>query len=254
MQTDLIIKKHFEKSMKDYEKNAIVQSMMASKMMIELCKISTDFEYVLELGCGTGLLTKKILNDLKFKKYYANDLIEKSKNYVQKIIPNSQFLCGSALKIRPTKKMDLIISNAMFQWFGNLDKAIEILKRSLNKGGILAFSTFGPENFKEINALTGLSLNYKTKDEIVEILQKQGFEVLYAENFYEELTFKTPLELLAHMKNTGVNSLSEKTWTITKVKEFCDKYSKMYPKSKLTYSPIVVITRWAKADKSQLNK
>lgn len=243
MQTDLIVKKHFEKSMKDYEKNAIVQSMMASKMMIELCRISTDFEYVLELGCGTGLLTKKILNDLKFKKYYANDLIEKSKNYVQKIIPNSQFLCGSALKIRPTKKMDLIISNAMFQWFGNLDKAIEILKRSLNKGGILAFSTFGPENFKEINALTGLSLNYKTKDEIVEILQKQGFEVLYAENFYEELTFKTPLELLAHMKNTGVNSLSEKTWTITKVKEFCDKYSKMYPKSKLTYSPIVVIAK-----------
>lgn len=243
MQTDLIVKKHFEKSMKDYEKNAIVQSMMASKMMIELCKISTDFEYVLELGCGTGLLTKKILNDLKFKKYYANDLIEKSKNYVQKIIPNSQFLCGSALKIRPTKKMDLIISNAMFQWFGNLDKAIEILKRSLNKGGILAFSTFGPENFKEINALTGLSLNYKTKDEIVEILQKQGFEVLYAENFYEELTFKTPLELLAHMKNTGVNSLSEKTWTIKKVKEFCDKYSKMYPKSKLTYSPIVVIAK-----------
>ncbi len=243
MQTDLIVKKHFEKSMKDYEKNAIVQSMMASKMMIELCKISTDFEYVLELGCGTGLLTKKILNDLKFKKYYANDLIEKSKNYVQKIIPNSQFLCGSALKIRPTKKMDLIISNAMFQWFGNLDKAIEILKRSLNKGGILAFSTFGPENFKEINALTGLSLNYKTKDEIVEILQNQGFEVLYAENFYEELTFKTPLELLAHMKNTGVNSLSEKTWTIKKVKEFCDKYSKMYPKSKLTYSPIVVIAK-----------
>lgn len=243
MQTDLIVKKHFEKSMKDYEKNAIVQSMMASKMMIELCKISTDFEYVLELGCGTGLLTKKILNDLKFKKYYANDLIEKSKNYVQKIIPNSQFLCGSALKIRPTKKMDLIISNAMFQWFGNLDKAIEILKRSLNKDGILAFSTFGPENFKEINALTGLSLNYKTKDEIVEILQNQGFEVLYAENFYEELSFKTPLELLAHMKNTGVNSLSEKTWTITKVKEFCDKYSKMYPKSKLTYSPIVVIAK-----------
>ena len=76
MQTDLIIKKHFEKSMKDYEKNAIVQSMMASKMMIELCKISTDFEYVLELGCGTGLLTKKILNDLKFKKYYAKNYSE----------------------------------------------------------------------------------------------------------------------------------------------------------------------------------
>lgn len=238
-----LIKKHFEKSMDKYDKNATVQDLMASKLIIELEKISNNFENILELGSGTGLLTKRINSHIKYSNFFANDLVEKSKVYVQKIIPKSNFLCGNALKIKPSKKMDLIISNAMFQWFENLDKAISIIKLSLNKNGILAFSTFSPDNFKEITEITGLSLQYKTQEEIEQILSNQGFEILYSETFYEEIEFKTPLELLAHMKNTGVNSLSEKTWTVKKVKDFCDKFTKKYPKTKLTYSPIIVIAR-----------
>lgn len=182
-------------------------------------------------------------SELDFKNYFANDLVEKSKNYVQNFIPQATFYCGNALKIKPSKKVDLIISNAMFQWFPSFEKAIQTIKSNLKSNGLLAFSTFSPDNFREITDLTGLSLQYKTKEELEQILKNEGFEILYSEQFFEELKFKTPLELLAHMKKTGVNSLSEKTWTITKVKDFCDKYSKKYPKTKLTYSPIIVIAQ-----------
>ena len=46
MQSDLI-KKHFEKSMKNYDQNATVQNLMASKMVLELAKISKNFENIL---------------------------------------------------------------------------------------------------------------------------------------------------------------------------------------------------------------
>lgn len=237
------IKKQFEKSMQDYDQNATVQILMALKMVFELTKISNTFENVLELGSGTGILTKRLASELDFKNYFANDLVEKSKNYVQNFIPQATFYCGNALKIKPSKKVDLIISNAMFQWFPSFEKAIQTIKSNLKSNGLLAFSTFSPDNFKEITDLTGLSLQYKPKEELEQILKNEGFEILYSEQFFEELKFKTPLELLAHMKKTGVNSLSEKTWTITKVKDFCDKYSKKYPKTKLTYSPIIVIAQ-----------
>ena len=84
------IKKHFEKSMKNYDKNATVQKMMASKLVIELSKICQKFDNILELGSGTGILSKQINDNISFKNYYANDLVEKSKLYVQKIIPNSR--------------------------------------------------------------------------------------------------------------------------------------------------------------------
>lgn len=237
------VKKQFEKSMADYDKNAVVQDMMASKMMFELLKVSMNYENILEIGTGTGLLTKYIHRDLNYEHYCGNDIVEKSKIYVNKIIPEANFICGNAMKIKPEKKFDLILSNAVFQWFENFDKLITVLKLGLTKDGIIAFSTFSPKNFCEITELTGLSLKYKSKDELMQIMDSQGFEILYSEEFYEQVKFNTPLELLTHMKKTGVNSLSDKTWTVKHIKNFCDKYSKKYPKTILTYSPIIIIAK-----------
>lgn len=237
------IKKQFEKSLADYDQNASVQNLMAAKMTFELVKISTSFENILELGSGTGLLTKKIAKEIKFQKYYANDIVEKSKLYIEKIIPNLNFIHGNAAKIKIERKADLIISNAMFQWFENIEKFIEITKQKMTKNGILAFSTFSPDNFKEIKEITGLSLKYKTKDELAHILNNQGFEILYSEEFYETIEFNNPLELLTHLKKTGVNSLADKIWTIKEVKNFCDKFSRKNPKTILTYAPIIIIAK-----------
>ena len=184
-------------------------------------------------------MTKEIVKAIKFKTYSANDLVEKSKKYVSEIIPNVQFYCGNALKVK-TPKSDLIISNAMFQWFNKLENICFHCKKQLNSDGILAFSTFSDKNFKEIKNLTGLSLDYKTFDEIKNVVSKE-FEILYAEEFDHILSFNTPLELLAHMKNTGVNSLTTQHWTFKEVKEFCDKYKKEFPQITLTYSPVVII-------------
>lgn len=115
-----LIKKQFEKSFNSYNQNAIVQRLMAEKLVKNLSLIKTDFNSILELGCGTGILTKEIVKAIKFKTYSANDLVEKSKKYVSEIIPNVQFYCGNALKVK-TPKSDLIISNAMFQWFNKLE-------------------------------------------------------------------------------------------------------------------------------------
>lgn len=237
-----LIKNQFEKSMDKYDKNAFAQEILAEKLVEHLIKIKKEYNYVLELGAGTGLLTKQCTKHLLFNKYYANDLIDKSKQYITKIIPDCTFIGGNAQKIKPNKNMDLIISNAMFQWFKNLETVSESFKNILNKDGILAFTTFSTKNFYEIKSLTGLSLEYKNINEIQKELSK-NFEIIYSEEFTHILKFNNPLELLAHMKNTGVNSLSQEHWTFKDVKEFCDRYKTKYPDITLTYAPIIIIAR-----------
>lgn len=237
-----LIKKQFEKSFNSYDQNAIVQKIMAEKLVREISSVKTDFNSVLELGCGTGILTKELVRKINFKTYCANDLVEKSKIYVEKIVPNAEFYCGNALKIKPLKDIDLIVSNAMFQWFSNLENIGFNCKKQLSGDGILAFSTFSNKNFKEIRDLTGISLNYKTFEEIKNVFNSD-FEILHAEEFEHTLKFKTPLELLAHMKNTGVNSLTAQHWTFKEVKDFCDKYKEKYPEITLTYAPVIVVCR-----------
>lgn len=241
MQSDTkIIKKHFQKSIDKYADNADAQKYTADILIKELPV--TDFDNILEIGAGAGILTYFAANTLKWNNYYANDLVEKSEIFVKKYIKDTKFFAGDFRKIKFNKKFDLIISNAVFQWFENTDKILDKCKNLLTKDGLLAFSTFTPNNFKEIRELTGLSLNYKSADDIKNVIEKD-FDLISIKSSEFIMNFDNPLKILAHMKNTGVNSLTETHWGIKEVKNFCDKYSEKFPDLTLTYSPIIVVAK-----------
>ncbi len=238
-----ILKQKFEKSMPKYNENASVQREMAELLVNTLIKnAGQTFAQILELGCGTGLLTEIIADKLFYEHLTCNDIVEKSKFYLDKIVKNYTFIAGNSMKIKPSGRFDLVISNAMFQWFSSLPSALEQYSRFLNKNGILAFSTFSTENFKEIHSVLGLSLKYLSAAEIKDALEKD-FELLEMIEYEKVLEFSNPLELLAHLKNTGVNSLSAKKMTFAGVKNFCDAISANDGKARLTYAPVIVAAR-----------
>lgn len=240
MQTDPNkIKKHFQKSMDKYDDNAVVQKLMAEQLASE---IEGDFEKILEIGAGTGVLTKLISQKCCFSKYSANDLVEESEFFVKKYIPNSTFISGDFREIKFDEKFNLIVSNAVFQWFENTENVLNYCMQLLSPRGILAFSTFSPDNFKEFKEISGLSLKYTSLEELKNILN-QNFEIIKITQFEYTMKFNKAMEILTHMKNTGVNSLAKTKWSITDVKSFCNTYLKQYPEFNLTYSPIIVIAK-----------
>ena len=70
--------------MDKYDENAFVQRITAEKLVSSLSQ--KKFDKILEIGCGTGILTKQIEQNLVFRKYFANDIVEKSKNFIDDLI------------------------------------------------------------------------------------------------------------------------------------------------------------------------
>ncbi len=238
-----ILKQKFEKSMPKYDSNAVVQREMAERLVALLSKnCGGKFSHILELGSGTGVLTKILSDSLEYDFLTCNDIVEKSKSYLTNLGISFDFILGNSAKIKPCGHPDLIISNAMFQWFADLTPVLQHYSRVLSTGGVLAFSTFSTENFREIRDVLGLSLNYLSLVQIQELLQ-HNFEIVAIEEFERVLEFSTPLEMLAHLKNTGVNSLSSGKMTFAQVKTFCDEISTEDGKCSLTYSPVLVVAR-----------
>ena len=135
-------------------------------------------------------------------------------------------------------KYDLIISNAAFQWVENLESFIKLLVSKLNDGGVLLFSTFGPENFREVNFVLGKTLPYYSANELQEIIKDYKNIV---EQEMHVMAFKTPKDILKHIKSTGVNALEMVSWTKTDMQKFENGYNNFCSGiPTLTYHPIYV--------------
>ncbi len=224
-----LIKKRFERSMNTYNDNALIQKKMAKKLINLLPR--TEFDSIFEIGCATGILTKEILKNIKFKNYTANDIVEKSKEYIDKIIPQNTFIEGDIEKIYINQKYDLIIANAVIQWCENPQKTIEKLFSFLNPNGVIAVSIFANDNLKELQTTLNLKSSLKTN--------LNGITEEY------RLLFDSPMDVLKHIKLTGANALTEYKFTKNSLKIFEEKYKTLYSENGkvcLTYKPLYIIS------------
>ena len=143
-------------------------------------------------------------------------------------------------------KFDLIISASTFQWFACPEKTYTRLSEHLFPGGWMVFSTFGENNFRELKILTGSGLTYQSLKEITVLLERD-LEVLHAEEELYTLEFEDPLEVLQHVKKTGVNATSvSRQWTRGRLIDFSQEYKARFlvdGQCPLTYHPLYLICR-----------
>ena len=193
-----------------------------------------------ENGCGTGFLTDILSNNTAWKSYTALDIVGECRDYISQINPEIEFVEADIedyLK-NSSEKFDLIISNAALQWVNDFETTVRTLKNMLNPDGHLLFSTFGKENFREIYSLLGTGLDYYSPKEIEDLFKDLDIKT---EEEIHVMGFKTPKEVLKHLKLTGVNAIENTSWTKSDLAKFEKGYSNLCPvRPTLTYNPIYI--------------
>ena len=168
-------------------------------------------ERILDLGCGTGQLTEKIALAVGASSSssripqvegidYSPTMIEKAKeNY-----PHLQFTIADARNFHVDEPFDAIFSNAALHWIKQPDAVIGCVYQALKPGGRFVAEFGGKGNVGAIaNSLyyaldaIGCPLSgdvnpwyFPSIGEYATLLEKQGFDVIYAVLFDRP----TPLE------------------------------------------------------------
>lgn len=239
-----LVKKRFKKSFLTYTKNATVQKSMSEKLISKLIELKgNSYKRILEFGCGTGFLTKNMTERFNFEDLFINDIVEESLDKVEKFSDKTKKIYGDCEYIDIPKDLNLIISNATFQWIEDFSSFVEKIGLSLASEGVFAFSTFEDGNLSQIKTLTEKSLNYYKKEELENILGEK-FKVIYSSTEVVDLEFDSAYDVLRHLKQSGVNSLSETKLTRKMLMEFSDKYLELFSKNDkliLTYKPMYFI-------------
>ena len=148
----------FEKAAPFYDVAAILQQEVANRLVERMDLMSMKPVSILDAGSGTGFVSQLIAERFPKAKITALDLafnmLKQAKNkhtfkqrwnkqfrYVHAEVENLPFADAS---------VELVISGLTMQWCQDLPKVFKEFKRVLAPGGLLMFSSFGPDTLKEL--------------------------------------------------------------------------------------------------------
>ncbi len=238
----------FTRALSTYDKQAEAQHLISRKLASLLPhEAEAHYRRMLEIGCGTGGFTKELKQQCRIDEWILNDLCEACREKTDQLFPGSppRFITGDAETLSFPGKFDLIASASVFQWIKEPEAFLRKLSTLLIPQGVLLLSSFLPGNLKEIKELTGEGLTYPTPELLSEWLSAADFDLQHIEEETIVLTFKTPLDILRHLKATGVTATGNGRWTRGRQEVFNRKYQERFATDDgqvtLTYRPLYIV-------------
>jgi malonyl-CoA O-methyltransferase len=209
------IQKHFDAKAECYESSAVLQREVCDRMLERLHLVTLKPECVVDVGAGTGWGVQGLLKHYPSSRIIALDISSAMlKQSKQKggWFRKPGLVCGDAESIpMADASVDIVFSSLMLQWC-DAEKVFEEFHRILKPGGMLMFSTFGPDTLKE------LRYSWKQVDDKIHVndfvdMHDLG-DALLAKGFAEPvmdmdlmtLTYNDAKEVMMDLKNIGANT------------------------------------------------
>ena len=241
---------HFARAAATYEGQAMVQKQIGKRLIDLMAGEMGSFQgRALEIGCCTGLLTRLFLDRFpRTRELHVNDLVARFESFIdipEKCKTQLRFISGDIETVSLPTIYDCIFSSSTFHWLHDLNTFLKRLTSHLHADGLLAFTLYGPENMSEIRELTGQGLRYHSLADMQCLLRK-NYTLLHCEEQRQRMFFQDVGALLAHLRATGVNALTEKGWSRARLQSFSRQYTKRFSSDQgvpLTYHPMYFLAR-----------
>ena len=146
----------FERAAATYDEAAELQSEVGDRMLERLDLVRLQPARVLDLGAGTGEFSKALLQRYRKACVVSLDIALNMLRHTQNRggwLRKPACVCGDGERLPfSDNSFELIFSNLMLQWCMDLEPVLAELRRVLAPGGLLMFTTFGPDTLQELRA------------------------------------------------------------------------------------------------------
>lgn len=145
--------RNFDRHAHSYESNAALQDSVAEHLISRLPDLNKENPQILEIGCGTGLLTRRLLQKYPHAQFHITDMSEEMLRRTRNkyACDRARFFIMDGEHPDCDDQYDLIVSAMTFHWFDDPLMAI----KKLSALGPIYYSVPGPHNFQEWQETTG---------------------------------------------------------------------------------------------------
>lgn len=215
----MAVRQSFDRAAGSYDQHAVLQAEVAARLLERLDYFAREAQCVLDLGCGTGqpgkALAERFPEAAIISLDWAPAMLAQALHSHWRSPPGGRIhpVCADMqrLPLAP-RSVDLVFSNLAVQWSNDLPQLFAGLRRVLRPGGLLVFSTFGPDTLHELRAAwahvdSHPHVNrYMDMHDIGDQLVAAGFRdpVMDAEPLV--LRYRQVLDLMRDLKGIGAHN------------------------------------------------
>ena len=227
------VRRGFARAAATYDSAAALQREIGSRMAQRLDYVKLSPATIFDAGCGTGEAVGELavrypgarivafdvalpmLEAARRRTQIRRSLMKRLLHPLRRTADDARpaFVCAdiNALPFRGVSA-DLVWSNLALQWVNDLPRAFAEFRRVLQVGGLLSFTTLGPDTLRELRrAFTGLDESthvnrFVDMHDIGDTLVHAGFADPVMDMEYVTLTFDSPQALLAELKSLGATN------------------------------------------------
>lgn len=208
----------FDRASAGYEAAARLQARVSTELLERLAALELAPRVVLDLGAGTGRVTRELKRRYPRALVIALDIApgmlrEARRN--QRLWRRFALVCADALRLPlAAASADLVFSSLVLQWCEPLEQALAEVRRVLAPGGFFAFSTCGPDTLRELRAawaqVDGLTHVNRFRDmhEVGDALTRSGLAEPVLDVDRIELGYTDALALMHDLKAIGAHNVT----------------------------------------------
>ncbi|HKK06888.1 MAG TPA: malonyl-ACP O-methyltransferase BioC [Gammaproteobacteria bacterium] len=217
----------FDRSAALYDGAAVLQREVGQRLLERLDLIKIQPGTVLDVGSGTGFCSEALLRRYPKANVVALDLAHSMLRQHRGRQPwwrrrslwpwraRQSFVCADAETLPlADASVDLIVSNLTLQWCVDLDRTFGEFRRVLAPGGLLLFTTFGPDTLKELRESWSRADGYThvhafiDMHDIGDALVRSQFDTPVMDMEYLTVTYPDVTTLMRDLKHIGAHNAS----------------------------------------------
>jgi len=212
----------FEASADRYDEVAFLQREVGSRLLERLHLIKHKPKQILDVGSGTGYCSAALAEHYKHAHIVSLDLAEGMLHHTRNRFTRWQrfrrkpgFVCGDAEQLPfADNSFDMIFSNLTVQWCSNLEQTFSEFRRVLKPGGVLFYTTLGPDTLKELRASwaevdDGVHVNtFLDMHDVGDAMLRARLAEPVLDTEHLTLTYRKSMRLMRDLKELGAHNIN----------------------------------------------